>query len=523
MGGVSWCGCGVVWCVRGVREQVIIHMLYYYQPQTVSYDQPYSVLLLPSKLSLQLLNISYTSKLTSTRSLMLRSPLLPTTDVLVPAQSSVASESDMTDVHTMQSKSQAWHPHRFESEFGEHLHTETGSEDDIWKKILPFEFKLLRNYMILRPLPRIIYQRFMYILALFLFSYTLLSLFDTSSEDHVDTPLAQTIMFVIQALAYIFLPFISMNLLDEVLKSSDIPILFSEALQFDPYFRLKFQIMTHINFIMAVIGVTTYALFGKNDVVTVIAASFFTLLFFTPYVYAFCIILLMLEAYRLQSLKFIADMKLQRHHLFLDHMTANDSTESDSITEDVTLFLPSPSEDESHSHTAGLLARERGGEASPRWTYRDMIDRYYTLHARCMYTSRRRGWRMLALFLYSGLTAIGGAYGAFTRQYNFLSIFVLTLIPMLVELQIGCSLATVNEMATQVCRELCTTQLCSLRHKTITSAADDEALNTFLNCIVFAKLEIYFFGNFALRSSTLLAIMGSIAAAIIPSIIYRTT
>jgi hypothetical protein len=425
-------------------------------------------------------------------------------EAAVEAGSARRRHSDAPDGRGRGRRQPSWYPRHFESEFGEHLHAETDSEDAIWDKVLPFEFQILRTYLILHPLSKLLYRRLMYTLASVLFVFSLLALFYLSEHDGglKDFPLTFKIMFVIQAIFYTCLPFISFAFLDDVLNSSDVAILFSEALKVDSHFQLKFQIMTHFNFFLGFASIVSYAVFSQDhDEFTTGLAIFFSLLFVTPYIFAFCILLLMLEAYRLQSSTFIADLKLKRHHLFLD--SANSVKESD--LEAATPVPPTPPPHEE------------------QWRDGDMIDRYYTLHARCVFTSTRRGRHILFLFLYSGISAIGSAYGALTRQYNFLSIFVFTLIAVLVELQIGCSLVTVNEMATQVCRELCTTQLCSLRHKTITSAEDNRAMNTFTNCIAFSKLEIYFFGSFALRSSTLLAVIGSILAAIIPSIILHTT
>ena len=375
----------------------------------------------------------------------------------------------------------------------------TAPEDSsmLWERILPFEFWYLRKYIITRPRVKTAWYRVMYFLACFLYIYSILALFAVRVEAVPTSDPAYAVMFLIQALLYVLMPFVSFRFVDDILLSDDVPLLFSEAMQFDPRFQWKFQAFAHFNFSLALVALTVYSVLSEFGVLSMCTSIFFTTLFFTPYVYAYSLLLVLLEAYRLQATKFISDLKSKKHDYIVSHSSS-----------DVEI---------------GGERMPQSNSTGPFGSDMELINRYYTLHSRCLYTSEKRGKEILCIFLSAIVTAVGSAYGALTRQFSFLSIFLFTLIAILVVLQIGMSMATVNEMGTLVCRELCTYHMHCLCHGNANncSATEREVTNRFFNLIVYSKFEIYFFGNFALRSKTLIAILGSITAAIIPSIIIR--
>lgn len=400
----------------------------------------------------------------------------------------------------------------FESEFGKHHHNEVNVES-IWVRLLPFEFTILMKYWVSSsPAVKIAWRRFMYILAGVLLGYSAIALFLLHIKAiGSDTDLEYKIIFSIQALFYVGMPFISMDLLDEVLTSDDVPVLFSEAMRFDPMFKRKFLILTHLNFFLVFLSLVAYCLFSEFNPAAITSSIFFTVLFYTPFVFAYCLSFILLEGFRLQALKFISDVKAQRKYSLL-----NKSLGSLALADvrDVELVVRLTGEELPAAQEAGM------------WSEVDLISRYYMLHARCIYTSEKRGKKILFLFLYSIISSIGSSYGVLTQQYELLSVFLFTLVAVLVMLQIGISVATVNEMGTLVCRELSTSQLCILHHERLDGASSSRnyaaIITQFYNCIVYSKFEIYFFGNFALRSSTLIAVLGSVLAAMLPSIISRS-
>lgn len=311
------------------------------------------------------------------------------------------------------------------------------------------------------------------------------------------------VVFSFQALYYGVIPFVSLAMLEEVLLSDDVPVLFSETSRFDPYFKLKCKIITRLNLILTVFAFGSYCVLGVSEPIYIGSSAFFTFTFFIPFVLALSVALMLTEGFRLQSVSFIAQLKNQRRH----QIKADNENVGD-------VELPMFSSD------------QKGLDMG--WRDLDMIRRYYALHARCMYTSERRGKLILCLFLYSVLNAIGSAYGALTRQYDVLSISFFTTLAVFIVLEIGISVASVNEMATLVCRELCTSQLCYISHASMggiigNDTLDGKVLQRFFSCMVYSKLEISFVGNFALRSNTLIAVLGSILAAILPSIIANAS
>lgn len=90
-------------------------------------------------------------------------------------------------------------------------------------------------------------------------------------------------------------------------------------------------------------------------------------------------------------------------------------------------------------------------------------------------------------------------------------------------LEIGLLVATVNETGNLVCRDISSFLLRVL----INSESGEVSLpgiavnkiSGFVSCLNHIVIEIPFFGNFALRSRTLLAIIASLVGAIIPGVL----
>jgi hypothetical protein len=96
--------------------------------------------------------------------------------------------------------------------------------------------------------------------------------------------------------------------------------------------------------------------------------------------------------------------------------------------------------------------------------------------------------------------------------------FVLTSVFMVLEL--GLALVAANETGHLVCTDMCSYLLYD-GHSYGHSLSNEAVI--LLGCISHAKIDIPFFGNFVFRSSSMMAIMGSLLAAIIPGLVLRNT
>ena len=385
----------------------------------------------------------------------------------------------------------------FETKFGYHLHNESiNVPEEVWNDILPVEFKLLRDYFLNQPI-MMKYYRFGYlVLSILLLIFTV----SEQVKDYlhgISTPmLIYSVVFLIQACMYVSMPFVCMKELVEALHSDDLPIIFKEATRYDPNFVFKFAAITHLNFFLLFIAIAVYTAFVDQSLSFSLPQTIFSLVFLGPFTYSCSLSIMILEAHRLQSHKFevqLADMR----QMYI---------RSGAI-------IPSLG--------ASVTSAQIGPIQDPLLSDSDLINRYYILHARCVHTSEKRGKHFFAIFLYSGVLVIGSAYAVINEAFSVLTVLFFTLLDFFVFLEVGLSLVAINELGSIVQRNLATTRLCLLRHTPCYQGNENSGvmMQEFLECVAYARLEIAFFGNFALRSNMLLAAAGTIIAAIIPSVL----
>lgn len=203
-------------------------------------------------------------------------------------------------------------PSTFETNFGRNLHKETEGLEEIWERILPLEFKPLRNLLILRPTRMWWYYRISCATSTFLMTYIFAVFVNHLIKGAGREYAPYGVSYIIQSLLYVMMPFWCMSLLRDVLRSDDIPVLFTEAARFDKYFLLKFRVLTHFNFVLIIMASIVYVIFIHDGVYLAVPQMLLTMLYFFPFMYACTITVILLEAYRLQSQRFVFGLHMMR-------------------------------------------------------------------------------------------------------------------------------------------------------------------------------------------------------------------
>jgi hypothetical protein len=169
--------------------------------------------------------------------------------------------------------------------------------------------------------------------------------------------------------------------------------------------------------------------------------------------------------------------------------------------------------------------------------------RYVSYTRDCLYFSQRCGKHLLFLFGTALIFSIATVWGIYLDQENTLSTFPFVLISLNLVAQLGLSIASANETGHLICRDISTYLLldphghhpspkppveslsqlqCTVSFSQSLPILPSEETLLLLQCMQYSKLEIPFVGGFALRSKTILTILGSIVGAIIPGVILKT-
>jgi hypothetical protein len=159
--------------------------------------------------------------------------------------------------------------------------------------------------------------------------------------------------------------------------------------------------------------------------------------------------------------------------------------------------------------------------------------RYLSYAKDCLEFSQRCGKFLLILFTSALIFAIATVWGIYLDHDNTISTFPFVMISLGLVAQLGLSIAGANEAGSLLCRNI-SNHLLRLNLSTESISPDQshcegqspndlehkEAM-LLLQCMQYSKIQIPFFGEFSLRSKTILTILGSIIGAIIPAIFLR--
>lgn len=367
--------------------------------------------------------------------------------------------------------------------------------------------------------------------------YVLLSVFVvyvmifTSIRDYDDYGVFYIIFYDIQGLLYLVSPYVCVNALRLCLENDFIAYVLSDAYSADPKLNRKFAAFTHLNLLLLFCTVLTFTVTADLSLLVRMEAGISSICYLTPYVlvYSWFVCLVYAQWGRLEIFSSLlrharSDSEARYHanifpFLFLQQQ---DQQQKKNQKEE--------QEDEEACRQSGSI--ECHGPVSPSAAVRIPMDnvlttealgtKYYEELTVCLALTKCCGLSLFFFTMFALALAISGVWALYLQIYYVGDVFAFVVIAMIQIFELGFLLSCCNESGNLVCREVCSYLLSESSQRRRVSKSYQEA--TFLlGCIAHAKLEISYFGNFSLRSRTLLAIFGSIVGALIPGIILNSS
>ena len=329
-----------------------------------------------------------------------------------------------------------------------------------------------------------------------------------------------TSIVAMQVVIYIFLPYWLFSFVSEMFsEEEDIGDLFAEVSRYpQSSFVTRCNIILFCNVALAFSGSLSYMVLvivdGENWG-AFISSLLWNMLYFAPFIVVLSLSISNIEAHRLQADHFVHHIRaLRKKHkiLFSVHKLSTSMPPSN----DSVLFS---------EHLNASSSSSCSDSIAIGTTLQDLNNHYYYLLSHFLSASEKRGklyFSLLLIPLFILLTSIISYYEGVYDQAPFIGFTVMSLLFLF---EIGFVTATVNETGNVVSRELSSFLLCTLAesHKSSSYQLDNQdirEMHATVACLTHAKIEIIFFGNFSLRSSTLLAILGSLVVAIIPAVVH---
>ena len=370
-----------------------------------------------------------------------------------------------------------------------------------WTRHLPVEFFYAKKIITSPQYLKVV--KYLYIVT----TITLMAfyLFIIAKDLSHGLPNAQIIHYILQRLqdvAYAMVPLLTYYYLEDFFNSVDSPVLISGAVSIERNLSKMFNFISHANLLLLTFALITYEAFSSRPVSYKIISSFYSVLYLFPFCLSYSLSVCIMVAHRVHATDLNAHIMRSRQDL-------------DTLILHATALPP-------HTISTSLVSGNAYQSDAPdcndiMYIYR----RYRTLHAHCLKTSLRRGWFMLLIGFLAVMFAVTTVWDIYLDRQLLASSLAFFGITVFILLQLGWSVAACNEMGHLACRELCTYVMCreELFRGDGGGAVDCSAATLLLGCVSYAKLEVVFFSNFALRSRHLAALISALVGSVVPAIV----
>ena len=350
------------------------------------------------------------------------------------------------------------------------------------------------------------------------------------SDDESDSPsTAFMIFFLVLYFAYLLLPFYFYPVLQEIFKSRNITNLFEDAIALSSkrQLSLKFYAIFAFDVAITVTAMIVYISLGDFAWLVTFYNIFWFVVYILPMSILFALVVCILETYRIQSSKFVESLIGLKKKLIIARRYLHDlnlHTESIPGCGDENDH-ESPVNDDHFSRS--VLQEVPDVEQNPDYDYkllcaiRKAMETYSHLHDSTRHTSDKWGIMLMFVFLLPFTVIVSAIWSIYEDFFTVASTMGHIIMASFFLLQIGIMLSITNEAGNLVCRDLSSLLLRALLNSSqihLSSASVNE-ISGFVSCMMYVKIEIPFFGNFTLRTRTLIAIVGSLVGAAIPAII----
>ena len=386
------------------------------------------------------------------------------------------------------------------------------NKDKLYRAILPKSL-LFMKYALCSPTICLVLKVAYILLSIFL--VYILFIVTYFSRDGI----AYKTFYDIQGLLYLATPFICAISFLKSLDNDFLSHMLQDSLSIDPKLPIKFAAVTHANLLVLFVSLTTFALMASELSAGDRAGAGITSIFYmTPYVlvYSWFVCLIYAQWIRLEdyllNLRQLRSCNEARYHSEKFPFLLSHNLE---ISEELekprsgTIELSSSSITSFNDINVDTL------------TNYAISKKYYEELTICLAFSKCCGKGLFFFSMFSIIMHVGVIWSLYRNIYRIEGVISFLIISLIQVLEIGFLLSSCNESGHLVCREICSLLLSESSSSHTESNSYREA-SYLLGCMDYAKLEITYFGNFSLRARTLLAILGSIFAAIIPGLVLRS-
>jgi hypothetical protein len=342
----------------------------------------------------------------------------------------------------------------------------------------------------------------------------------------------QTICFelfkFIYSIFFYMLPPFALDALRKSLESSDLTLISKEVMSMDEHSSLPtlIYVMSTFNLLSSILASAIFSAY-YIDFTWIFAVWMvgFVIIFIIPscLLLIYCIIIIYLHSCQVSS--FLAHIRSLSDQLDRDicqmrsPQNESDNTSFEDSSQPIPIAFPTQSalsNDQPLYELSDMNLDPKKHVPNLLYIYRQ----YTHIHRQCRHSSVERGRVVLLSLCNLILLTMCTIWGVYVQDFSPISILPYTVISIFCFCQLALPLVRLNEMGNLVTREACsyilllkTSRICPL------SSADVMDMDLFLQACQVAKIEIVFFGAFALRTAFLLGVLGSIIAAIIPQFI----
>ena len=409
------------------------------------------------------------------------------------------------------------------------------SEEYNWLELFPFGMGTLKD-IVLSPTKycRLKYFYVMSSLALFCLGVIVETLIEAGivhySHGEKSPSPAFTAFFFLQYTAYLLLPFYFYPVLQEMFESREISRLFNHAISVTSKRHLsrKFSVIYTINGAVTTIAMVAYIALGSFGWRAFIYNIFWFVAYIFPLSILFALAVCILEAHRIQSSKFMEDLTDMRAVVDNEMLSIHLHEQSNNISIRRENSSRVVDEDElMNKKDSNIIITEKNCIASLNSPLLNLLRvamvSYTRLHDSTRHTSDKWGVMLMLVFFIPFTVIVSAIWSIYEDFFTLTSTLGYIVMAVFYLLQIGIMLSITNEAGNLVCRDLSSLLLRALLNSSqihLSSTSVNE-ISGFVSCMMYVKIEIPFFGNFTLRTRTLIAIVGSLVGAAIPAIIRR--
>ena len=430
------------------------------------------------------------------------------------------------------------------------------SLNNLWKKCLPVEIFFIRQLLLSSRHFKIF--KFLFLLLTLLMSISLLYFFYLQVTH--STNLSQILFCIFlfgYALFYLLLPPIIFLFLKNSLTTLDLIPLLQETIRNDSKtkftFLLKATFISRFNYISIIFVSILYGLYYPSAGDIYWATIIFSILFIIPATSMCIVACYILEMYRIQQMNFLSDIQLITNHCYSIEINSstfspskfnnilnntpsiildNHDIELQSSLSPLPLQLPSKSKNQFDKFPINL-----------KLSFFQFLLRYHSLHFYAKQISIKYGKIFLICLFSSGLLITLSIWSLYRKENSIGASLGYVFIGLIFFLEIAYLIVQINEKSFIICRELSnclfilqsydlsrviesnqstspSSQEISIKSFSLTKDEIHQC-SIFIQCMEYTKIQIYLFGDFVLRSRTLIGIIGSIVGSLLPSLISR--